>query len=387
MKLTFYSNFFNHHQRFLSEAFYQILGDDYTFVATTPVPKERLKLGYQDINKSFPYVLTTYDDARKAEEARNLAKESDVIIIGSAPKEYSDLRIGAKKLMFRYAERPLKKGFEAWKYPYRFVKWHLQNPPGAPIYMLCASSYTAGDYRKFGLFNDRTFKWGYFPEVKKYDDIDKLIESKKRGSILWAGRLIDWKHPEAAVYVAECLRRDGYDFELNIIGTGVMEQQLKEMTTALDLTDCVSFLGPVPSDQVRDLMENAGIYLFTSDRYEGWGAVLNESMNSDCAVVASHMIGSVPFLMKHRENGLVYHSGNVDELFEKVKYLLDHPNEQERLGRAAYETITGEWNAEVAAKRLITLSEHLLAGEKHPDLYQTGPCSRAEIIKDEWFYE
>ena len=114
---------------------------------------------------------------------------------------------------------------------------------------------------------------------------------------------------------------------------------------------------------------------------------MNESMNSGCAVVASHAIGAVPYLMKHNENGLIYKSGDVDGIYQNVKNLLDNPGEQERLGSAAYETITGLWNAEVAAQRLITLSEHLLAGEKYPDLYEDGPCSRAEIIKDDWFNE
>ena len=74
-------------------------------------------------------------------------------------------------------------------------------------------------------------------------------------------------------------------------------------------------------------------------------------------------------------------------MYERVKHLLDNPGEQQRLGSAAYETITGLWNAEVAAQRLMTLSEHLLAGEKYPDLFEEGPCSRAEIIKDDWFNE
>jgi len=112
--------------------------------------------------------------------------------------------------------------------------------------------------------------------------------------------------------------------------------------------------------------------------------VLNEAMNSGCAVVASHAIGSVPFLMKDGENGLIYESGNVDMLYEKVKYLLDKPEEQIRLGTAAYHTIADLWNAEVAAERFVELSKHILAGEKHPDLYKDGPCSKAEIIKDNW---
>lgn len=104
-------------------------------------------------------------------------------------------------------------------------------------------------------------------------------------------------------------------------------------------------------------------------------------------MVANHAIGSVPYLMKHRENGLIYKSGDVEGLCAHVKYLLDNPDEQERLGRAAYETITGLWNAEAAAQRLITLSEHLLSGEECANLYEDGSCSQAEIVKDNWFCE
>ena len=115
------------------------------------------------------------------------------------------------------------------------------------------------------------------------------------------------------------------------------------------------------------------------------GAVLNESMNSGCAVVASDAIGSVPYLMQDYENGLIYKSRDVNMLFEKVKWLLDNQSFAKVFGKKAYETITTEWNAEVAAERFLNLASHILAGEKHPDLYKTGPCSKAEIIKDGWY--
>ena len=72
------------------------------------------------------------------------------------------------------------------------------------------------------------------------------------------------------------------------------------------LEDCVHMLGAMSPDEVRKHMEQANIFLFTSDRNEGWGAVLNEAMNSGCAVVASHAIGSVPYLIKNGNNGYIY---------------------------------------------------------------------------------
>lgn len=32
----------------------------------------------------------------------------------------------------------------------------------------------------------------------------------------------------------------------------------------------------------------------------------------------------------------------------------------------------------------LTLATALLEGEKHPDLYEDGPCSKAEQIKEGW---
>ena len=148
---------------------------------------------------------------------------------------------------------------------------------------------------------------------------------------------------------------------MSFIGTGEMESVLKEMTREYGLSEKVSFLGSMPPENVRECMEQAGIYLFTSDKKEGWGAVLNESMNSGCAVVASHLIGSVPYMLKDRINGSIYESGNLDDLFEKTKYLLDHPKAQDVFGKTAYETVTTEWNANISAQRFVRLCEAILA--------------------------
>ena len=124
-------------------------------------------------------------------------------------------------------------------------------------------------------------------------------------------------------------------------------------------------------------MERAGIFLMTSDEKEGWGVVLNEAMNSGCAVVASHAAGGAPILLRQNDNGYLYPSGNTEALYERVKYLLVHPEEQERLGLSAYRTVTEHWNAETAAERLITLIRCMMNGDVYPMPYTDGICSPA----------
>lgn len=386
MRVTFYSNFLNHHQLPFSLAMKDRV-DDYTFIATEPTPQERRDMGYADMNHHYPFVLTTYDSEENKAKSYELAMDSDIVILGSAPDAYIVPRLKSKKLTFKYSERLYRKDKLLKKFPRHLIgAWlHHGRFQKYPLYMLCASSYTAADCARFHNYVGRTYKWGYFPEVKKQnlDELFALKRVNKKASILWAGRHIELKHPDASILLAVELKKRGYCFELNIIGNGNLTLQLKEMVMDNHLDDCVNMLGAMAPEKVRKYMEAADIFLFTSDFQEGWGAVLNESMNSGCAVVASHAIGSVPFLIKDGENGLIYENGNQEQLTQKVEFLLKDAAFRERMGRAAYQTLYDEWNAGTAAERVLLLVERLQNGKDTP--FMTGPCSRAEILENGWY--
>jgi glycosyltransferase involved in cell wall biosynthesis len=99
-----------------------------------------------------------------------------------------------------------------------------------------------------------------------------------------------------------------------MIGIGPYLDGTKEYAKKLGVDDLIEFLGSMKPEHVREHMEKSQIHIFTSDKYEGWGAVLNEAMNSACAVVTSHAIGATPFLVQNCQNGLIYESGNVNVL-------------------------------------------------------------------------
>ncbi len=380
MKIVFFSNFLNHHQLPFCQELYKAAEVSFHFVATEPIFEEQLALGYPDLNKEYPFVVRTYEDVEQKNTALQLGLDADIAIIGSAPMEFVQQRLKENKLTFRYSERIYKEGYQAWKLPIRLLRFYRTYGRYKSFYLLCASAYTAGDFAKTFTFLNKAYKWGYFPEVNRYEDMPNLIEQKKFASILWVARLIELKHPEAVIAVADRLKADGYKFQLSMIGIGPMQQQLEEMINEKGLNDCVFLLGAMSPEQVRKHMEQSEIFLFTSDRNEGWGAVMNESMNSGCAVVASDAVGSVPFLLHSGKNGLTYESGNVDDLYEKVKFLLDNSGVRKSMGLKAYESMTTLWNAEVAAQRLLALSRALLNGEKSPQLYENGPCSKASPI-------
>lgn len=370
MKIAFVSNYYNHHQHSLSLVLSELV-DHYVFIETAEMTEERLAMGW-DFGKKPEFVTSDL----------SALNDADIVIVGTAPETIVRRAFRAGKPVMRYSERPLKWGFQPMKYLPRLLRWHYWNPPGKKVFLLSASAYASADYAKFGLFIKKAYKWGYFPETKKYPDINSLIASKDNKKILWVGRYLEWKHPKDALSVAAKLASAGVDFSMDFIGIGAVEDELRALIAEYGLENQVRLLGAMKPEEVRAHMEKAGIFLFTSDRREGWGAVLNEAMNSGCAVVASRAIGSVPYLLEENKNGFVYESGNVDELYAKVKQLLDVPSDQARLGDSAYKTITDTWNAENAARNLVKLADCILAGNDPSERIAEGPCSTAPILRD-----
>lgn len=381
MKIVFISNFLNHHQLPLCKAFSKKENINFAFIATTPTFEEQLRLGYADMNSNFNFVVRTYENGAQNALAYRLCEEADVVITGSAPESYIKKRLKDKKLTFRYSERLYRKKQSAFKMLLRCIKYFFKHGRHRNLYLLCSSAFTAADYAKTGTFLNKAYKWAYFPEVQRYESISKIISSKKKHSLIWVARLIPLKHPEAPILVAKKLHEAGYDFELNIIGNGVMEEQLRTIIKKIGLEDKIHLLGAMSPEKVREHMEKSEIFMFTSDRNEGWGAVLNEAMNSGCACVASNAIGAAPFLIEDGKNGFMYKDGDIEDLYAKVKILIDNSEKRAEMGTAAYRTMAEEWNAENAAERFIKLAEAILTGNKRPDIFKTGVCSKAEILK------
>ena len=380
MKTAFVSNYINHHQIPFCDEMYRLLEGEFTFVQTQPMEEERVRMGWHDEERPS-YVKCWYEEP---EDCHRLVMECELVLFGGTDEEsYIRERLQAGKPVIRLSERLYKTG--QWKAvsPRGLRKKYIDHTcyRKASVYLLCAGAYVPSDFHIVRAYPGKMYCWGYFPETRQYDieslfagkgwqDISEDQQTAQEGGeaarlpyLLWAGRMIDWKHPELALETAAYLKRQGLSFHLEMVGDGELRQQLEEQRRRCGLEEQVSFSGSLPPEKVRMRMEQANIYLFTSDRKEGWGAVANEAMNSGCALVADHMIGAIPWLVAHGENGLVYQDGRASELFRMTESLVRDNEACRRLGRNAYHTIVETWNAKNAAESLIELAKELLIGQ------------------------
>lgn len=394
MKVVFFWNFLNHHQVFVADEMYKLLGDDFCFVATLVRDEKELKGGVDYSTR--PYCILAAESEIAREEALRLAVESDVCVFGAMSQEFAveRARMAPQKLSFECGERWMKRGWLNVLSPVLRGWWmnYMRYYRKANIYKLCSSAFTAVDDVKLKAYKGKHFKWGYFTEVhsvvsdfkfqgsiglgKKCVEASKYVSTteNKSASILWCARFLFWKHPKLAIRLAEKLKVSGYKFQLDMLGDGVEREKMEALVESLELKDCVRFLGNIPNAKVHQLMREHDIFLFTSNSQEGWGTVVNEAMSNGCCVVGSDAIGSVPYLVMAGVTGIIFKSEDLDSLYDKVTYLIDNPKERQRMSVAGQQRMQEVWSPENAAKNLLQLINDLQNGRNSSIL--EGPCSK-----------
>lgn len=377
--LVFISNYFNHHQVPLSQELYNLCGGEYRFIELEEMPQSFKDSGYPSYD-DCPMLIQAWRTKENMRIAKNLVLTAEVVIYGSI-KSYRWItsRLNAGKLTFECGERWLKRGWLNVLSP-RLIRaqWlYHTNYYDKPLYRLNASAFASVDLEKLHSFKGRCFKWGYFTSVPELDVESVIYERSKRlkPAFIVVSRLIPWKHVDIIVDAAKLLREKGLDFDIDIYGRGPERAKLEKQIAKHRLSDYVKLHGNVDNSKIHELMREHDALIFASDKNEGWGAVVNEAMSNGCPVVGSHLIGSVPYLIKDGVNGLVFECGNVEHLAAQIWRLAKSRDLQRDMAVKSYKTMKEVWSPMQAARRLIGLIQNIQSGQV-PDV-TFGPCSFA----------
>ncbi len=173
--------------------------------------------------------------------------------------------------------------------------------------------------------------------------------------VLTVGRLAEQKEH---VLLAEAFRRLDEpgrvdDWHLEIVGEGPMRPVLEAATEDQRSAGRVVLTGHL--DDVGPAYLRAGIFVLPS-RFEGTPNALLEAMAHGLPCVVSD---SLPGAVEHvhdGETGLVFRSGDADDLAEKIARLVDDPRLRVELGERAREamraldrdTVLDQWDALLA---------------------------------------
>lgn len=159
--------------------------------------------------------------------------------------------------------------------------------------------------------------------------------------ILYASKLIPRKRPDDLLAAFRMLRERGIEAALVFVGSGALEQSLRQYASQHGMNDVV-FAGFQNQSELPKFYAVADVFVLPSQD-EPWGLVINEAMCAGMPIVASEEIGAVPDLVRHGYNGYRFSAGEAGQLATYLQELVCDQGVRKRFGRNSRMVIS-DWD-------------------------------------------
>ena len=190
-------------------------------------------------------------------------------------------------------------------------------------------------------------------------ELRKNTEAMPTYKILAIGRLVEKK---GFIYLIEALgvlKKEGFNFVLQIVGEGPLLGKLKSLAEERQISKDVRFLLKRTSDEVETILSLADVLVVPSvtaetGEKEGLPTVIVEAMRACTPVVASEHSG-IPEIVINRETGLLVSEKDNSQLANAIKEILTNQGLKETLVRNAFFRARDDFDAKKINNSLIAL--------------------------------
>lgn len=166
------------------------------------------------------------------------------------------------------------------------------------------------------------------------------------GYALFVGRLSQEKGIETLLRAWEQL---GSTIPLRIVGDGPLAERVAEAARSLP---GVSWLGRLDAASVEQQMRGAAFLVMPSVWYEGGPMTMVEAWSLGLPVLGSNL-GAMSAMIEPGTNGLLFPPGDAAGLSAQVRWLLQHPEEGQRLREGSRTTFQTMYSAERNHEQLV----------------------------------
>ncbi len=377
MRFAFLTVCLSPHQLPLADAIAKRVGvENFRYISNEPVDRGRVKLGWGDEGR--PWCLSRTDVGSRA-EVEDWCRNADVLFCYLRELDIFEERVRRGLPTIYVSERwfkPVERkgvGFSTILLPgwVRMLNPCFSNMAARIRRLLCEEApflyfpmgvLAARDMACLCRWGRPVFPtqvpcavfrrmrlWGYFVAPAK-QPVPQKGDQGGALRVLWVGRLLPLKRVDTVVRAvcAHAGKMSGVNSQssvtLDIYGVGPDESRLKKEAEGCG---AVCFHPPVPIDEVRTLMRSHDVYVFSSNGLDGWGAVVSEALEEGMHVLGTYEAGSSATMLPEAD---LFHAGD----WRRLQRLLGRCLEEKRRGALKGQGI-GEWTAEKAAERLVSL--------------------------------
>ena len=195
--------------------------------------------------------------------------------------------------------------------------------------ILCVSEWYAGEMRKAypqyaskidALYNG--INWEFeetLPQRLSTDQVSRKV-------VLFGGGRIEKGNLEVCRAVQSLVDAGDADLKVDVYG----EMRVEDFSREIASIPCVSFHNLVTPDQVGAILGTADVFVANSSR-DTFNVAVAEALMAGCSVLISESVGIKTLIPSLSESDIIKSTRDVEEIKEKIKILLDCPNNRRLL--------------------------------------------------------
>ena len=256
-----------------------------------------------------------------------------------------------------FMEKALRQEYEEAKKPYMkgpndcFWELVLKDCENADI-LLVNSEFVKKTFVNEG-YPEKKIYVAYLGVRKDFQGLKNIYSIKDKIKLLFTGNFGILKGAKYILKALQILDKKDILYELNVAGT---YEEAKEIINKYPIKGELNLLGHIPQDNLKELLNNADIYIFPS-LCEGCASSLMEALAAGLPAVATDESGAP---ITDNINGCIVPSKNETALSNKIEWLVNNPRERERIGRAAVLLIRENYTWENYARKVVSIYEKCL---------------------------
>ncbi|MGI6374042.1 MAG: glycosyltransferase family 4 protein [Patescibacteria group bacterium] len=149
------------------------------------------------------------------------------------------------------------------------------------------------------------------------------------------------------------------NWRLKIVGSGNLRPRYEALTKKLLLTNRVKFTGRLSDSDLLRALQNADLLILPSiNSNEAFGIVLIEALACGVPVLASDLPG-VRSVFTDGQEGLLVAPNNIEDLREKIDFILDNETIRKRMAQAARDLAVKRYDNQRLNQQLFKLFRSL----------------------------